>query len=108
MLKYSILHSVFPSFLPNTLPSLSSNDLSHHHSTTRVDYALFITFGNYLTMVSLLVMTISILVSYVFTEHFSLGVQIMAHISTIISAAIAKIAYVIRCIGAHGLGHKAF
>ncbi|WP_426358049.1 hypothetical protein ACPUVO_16640 [Pseudocolwellia sp. HL-MZ19] len=114
MFNYNILQTVlqssaFLSVLPSILPSHSSNALSHHHSKSQVvDYALCITLGNYFMVVSLSAMTMSILVSYVFTEYFSLGIQITAHISTIITAGIAKIGYVIRCIGAHGLGHKAF
>jgi hypothetical protein len=107
MFNCNILHNVSPNILLSMLPSPLSNDLPHH-STSNIDYALCITLGNYLIAISLSVMTMSILISYVFTEHFSLGVQITAHISTIITAAIAKIGYVIRCIGAHGLGHKAF
>lgn len=120
MLKYNLLLLILPNQVANqihntgpnkvlrTVPSYLPNQLSHCHPTKQVNYSLCITLGSYLMFVSLFVMTISILLSYVFTEHFSLGVQITAHISTIITAAIAKIAYVIRCIGAHGLGHKAF
>jgi len=53
-------------------------------------------------------MSCCILISFIFEQHFSLAIQIAAHISTIIFAGVVKLGYVIRCVGAHGLGHKAF
>jgi len=73
-----------------------------------INFELCIKVGNYLTSSALFIMTICILISFAFDQHISLTTQIFSHIGTIIFAALVKIGYVIRCVGAHGLGHKAF
>lgn len=78
---------------------INSNQLNFHHC---------IKVGNALIVTSLLVVMSCILITFAFEQHFSLATQISAHISTIIFAATTKIGYVILCIGAHGLGHKAY
>jgi hypothetical protein len=90
MLKYDILSNELP------------------YKVCKANYERYIKLGNYLIIISLTVMTFSIVISYMLTEYFSLAIQITAHISTIITAGIAKIGYVIRCVGAHALGHKVF
>lgn len=67
-----------------------------------------LTIGNFLIASSLFIMTICILVSFIFYHNFSLTSQVVAHVGTIVFAAIVKIGYVVRCIGAHGLGHNAY
>ncbi|MGB0938621.1 MAG: hypothetical protein ACPGTQ_14265 [Colwellia sp.] len=67
-----------------------------------------LTIGNSLIAVSLFVMAICILVSFIFDQHFSLTSQVAAHVGTIVFAAFVKIGYVVRCIGAHGLGHASY
>lgn len=64
--------------------------------------------GNYLIASALFVMAICILVSFVFDQNFSLMSQVIAHVGTIIFAGIVKVGYVVRCIGAHGLGHASY
>jgi hypothetical protein len=56
--------------------------------------------------VSLVCIIASILISYPYAEYFSMSMQISAHISTIIVAAILKVSYVLRCIAQHGLGQE--
>ncbi|WP_165736131.1 hypothetical protein [Pseudoalteromonas sp. C8] len=56
--------------------------------------------------VSLVCITASILISYPFAEHFSMTVQVSAHIGTIVIAAILKVSYVLRCVAQHGLGQE--
>tara|TARA_E500000075_G_C6918969_1_gene283104 strand:- start:494 stop:781 length:288 start_codon:yes stop_codon:yes gene_type:complete len=51
-------------------------------------------------------MVVSILISYPYAEHFSMQVQISAHISTIVVAAILKVSYVLCCVAQHGLGQE--
>jgi len=46
------------------------------------------------------------LISFPFEQYFTIGSQIVAHISTIIFAAVIKIGYVVRCVGVHGLGSR--
>ena len=86
----------------NTLP----NSLTISPSNLNLQQCLKI--GNSIITLSLFFVMVCILISFGFDEYFSLTAQISAHIGTIIFAAIAKIGYVIRCIGAHGLGHKAY
>jgi len=86
-------------------------DILSNRLTTQIsdsNYKGYIELGNYLIVISLIIMTFSIIISYLLAEHFSLPIQIMAHITTIITAGIAKVGYVIRCVGAHALGHKVF
>ncbi|ANB21569.1 hypothetical protein A6K25_09955 [Alteromonas stellipolaris] len=47
---------------------------------------------------------VSILISYPYAEYFSMHAQLLAHISTIVMAAILKVSYVMRCVAQHGLG----
>jgi uncharacterized membrane protein YqjE len=76
--------------------------------TKSINFEQCIIIGNTLTIIALTVMILSILVSFLFDQNFSLTTQVFAHISTIISAGVVKLGYVIRCVGAHGLGHKAY
>lgn len=62
--------------------------------------------ANTALLVSLVCISASILISYPFAEYFSMAVQISAHISTIVIAAILKVSYVLRCIAQHGLGQE--
>tara|TARA_B100001063_G_scaffold49519_1_gene43479 strand:- start:1546 stop:1833 length:288 start_codon:yes stop_codon:yes gene_type:complete len=55
---------------------------------------------------SFICMVVSILISYPYAEYFSMQVQISAHISTIVVAAILKVSYVLRCVAQHGLGQE--
>jgi len=86
----------------NTLAESSNIDAN------KINFKKCIQVGNYLIIIAFMTMISCILVTFVFESNFSLMIQIVAHISTIITAAIVKVGYVIRCIGAHGLGHKAY
>ncbi len=55
---------------------------------------------------SVICIVVSILISYLYAEYFSMQVQISAHMSTIVVAAILKVSYVLRCVAHHGLGQE--
>lgn len=64
--------------------------------------------GNYLMLLSLLIITGCILMTFTFADLFSINAQIAGHIATIVFAGFFKIGYVLRCIGLHGFGVKDF
>ena len=72
------------------------------------NYQKCLILGNWLMIFSLLIVAISISINFAFESHFEISSQIVAHIATIIFAAILKIGYVVRCIGLHGFGKKDF
>lgn len=76
--------------------------------SNQINYKQCVKVGNALTVTALVFMLSCIFVSFIFEQHFSLTNQVIAHIGTIIFAGVVKVGYVIRCIGAHGLGHTAF
>ncbi|MDP2561644.1 hypothetical protein [Psychrobium sp. 1_MG-2023] len=75
---------------------------------SQVNFQRCILVGNWTMLVSLLITTICLLVTFQFEQSFSLSVQVFAHIATMLFAASFKLGYVIRCIGAYGLGCKDF
>ncbi|MPW29543.1 hypothetical protein F9L16_11085 [Agarivorans sp. B2Z047] len=62
--------------------------------------------GNWLMLVSLLVIISSIIISYPLAQAFSIPMQITAHISTIVFAGVLKVGYVLRCVGFNELGQE--
>ena len=60
--------------------------------------------SNFSLATTALLMLLSIIVAYPMADHFSLPIQIMAHISTILVAALLKISYVGRCLSQYNLG----
>ena len=94
MLQYQTLNQTF------------TNDFSINTDEQRLQQCLKI--GNALIALSLFFMAICIAVSFIFDQNFSLTSQVAAHVGTIVFAAIVKIGYVVRCIGAHGLGHSSY
>lgn len=60
--------------------------------------------SNFSLAITALLMLLSIIVAYPMAAHFSLPIQIMAHISTILVAALLKISYVGRCLAQYNLG----
>ncbi len=60
--------------------------------------------SNFTLAITALLMLLSIIVAYPMADHFSLPIQIMAHISTILVAALLKISYVGRCLAQYNLG----
>ena len=62
--------------------------------------------GNWLLVVSLTVLVCSIAISFFFEQHFSMFVQVIAHLATIIFAGVLKVGYVLRCVALKGLGER--
>ena len=60
--------------------------------------------SNFSLAITALLMLLSIIVAYPMADHFSLPIQIMAHISTILVAALLKISYIGRCLAQYNLG----
>lgn len=85
-----------------TLTNQKPNEIDQVHLQKHI------TIGNWLMIISLLVVFSSLLISFGYENHFTIPQQIVAHISTIIFAGAFKLGYVIRCVGLHGLGHTAF
>ncbi|CAM3072628.1 hypothetical protein [Pseudoalteromonas distincta] len=85
--------------------TLMLNNLNNQiQSSSLYETVLFA--ANTALLVSLVCISASILISYPFAEYFSMAVQVSAHISTIVIAAILKVSYVLRCIAQHGLGQE--
>ncbi len=55
-------------------------------------------FANHGLLGSVAVLLLTILVCYPFAHWFSLGLQILGHATMILSAALLKISYVLRCV----------
>jgi len=64
--------------------------------------------GNSMMLLSFIIIAFSITVTFVFDNHFTISVQIVAHIATIIFAGALKLGYVLRCVALHGFGNKNF
>ncbi|KAA8599164.1 hypothetical protein BCV09_15720 [Vibrio cyclitrophicus] len=60
--------------------------------------------SNFSLAITALLMLLSIIIAYPLANHFSLSIQIVAHISTILVAALLKISYVGRCLAQYNLG----
>ncbi|PHX05399.1 hypothetical protein [Vibrio splendidus] len=60
--------------------------------------------SNFSLATTALLMLLSIIVAYPMADHFSLPIQIVAHISTILVAALLKISYVGSCLAQYNLG----
>ncbi|MCB5361172.1 hypothetical protein BCU90_02480 [Vibrio lentus] len=60
--------------------------------------------SNFSLAITALLMLLSIIVAYPMADHFSLPIQVVAHISTILVAALLKISYVGRCLAQYNLG----
>jgi hypothetical protein len=86
------------------------NTLRMNNFTNDPDLSSFFTTllfaANTVLGASLACLIVSILISYPYAEYFSMQVQISAHISTIVVAAILKVSYVLRCVAQHGLGQE--
>lgn len=77
-------------------------------SEKQFNFRRYVTIGNYFIVIALIAMACCIAMSFFFEQHFSLFSQVAAHIGTIVFAGVGKVGYVIRCVGAHGLGYKVF
>ncbi|WP_404396031.1 hypothetical protein [Pseudoalteromonas phenolica] len=82
--------------------------MKQNYSETPNLYQHCLTFGSSAMIILLLLTVTSLAISFSFSEHFSLPVQIGSHIATIVFSALFKVAYVVRCIGAYHLGHRSF
>ena len=67
-------------------------------------FQILLSVSNFSLAITTLLMLLSIIIAYPMADHFSLPVQIVAHISTIIVAAFIKIIYVGRCLAQYNLG----
>ncbi|PKI14010.1 hypothetical protein [Colwellia sp. 12G3] len=64
--------------------------------------------GNYLMLLSLVIVSTSIFITFGYDEHFTISAQVSAHIATIVFAGLLKIGYVLRCVALHGFGKRNF
>lgn len=69
-------------------------------------YYRVLSHANKMLCISVFGVLITLLISYPYAGYFSIPVQIFAHISTIVLAAIVKVSYVLRCVAQHGLGQE--
>lgn len=86
------------------------NVFTHNSVTAPVElrsvYSTMLLLANNALCVSAVSFAITILISYPYASYFSLPIQILAHISTILLAAIFKVSYVMRCVAQHALGQE--
>jgi len=73
-----------------------------------IDYEMCLSVGNKIMLFCGLATLMSLMASFAFDAYLPIQVQITAHIATILFSALFKLGYVIRCIGAHALGHEKF
>jgi len=64
--------------------------------------------GNYMMLISFIIISLSITVTFVFDSYVAMSWQILAHIATIVFAGALKLGYVLRCVALHGFGKKDF
>lgn len=96
MAQEKMMYSQFT--IPNTLPRID-NALS---------FQKCLIIGNVLMLFSLIVVSSCLAITFLFDEYFIMGVQVFAHIATIIFAGLFKIGYVLRCVALHGFGERDF
>ena len=85
--------------------SISNQGLNN---TNALGFQKCLVIGNYLMLISFLVVLSSICITFGYDESFSISSQIVAHIATIVFAALLKIGYVLRCVALHGFGKRNF
>tara|TARA_R110000744_G_C19086245_1_gene531874 strand:+ start:259 stop:531 length:273 start_codon:yes stop_codon:yes gene_type:complete len=85
-------------FIANQLP-----DVKH-----ALNFQKCLILGNCMMLISFIIISLSITVSFVFDQYFAISAQILAHIATIIFAGALKLGYVLRCVALHGFGNKNF
>ncbi len=85
--------------------SISNQGLS---DTNALGFQKCLVIGNYLMVISFLVVVGSICITFGYDESFSISSQIVAHIATIVFAGLLKIGYVLRCVALHGFGKRNF
>ncbi len=77
-------------------------------TTNALAFQKCLVIGNYLMLISFLVVLSSIFITFGYDESFTISSQIAAHIATIVFAGLLKIGYVLRCIALHGFGKRNF
>lgn len=73
-------------------------------TTMNQRFSTLLSVSNAVLLFTTLLMIASIIVAYPLADKFSLPVQIAAHISTILIAALLKVSYVTRCLAQYNLG----
>ncbi|WP_394249878.1 hypothetical protein [Vibrio profundi] len=73
-------------------------------TTMNQRFSTLLSVSNSVLLFTTLLMIASIIVAYPLADKFSLPVQIAAHISTILIAALLKVSYVTRCLAQYNLG----
>jgi len=89
-----------------TQGTMQLNNSKNKNNT--IDYHACLSLGNKVMLLCGIATIISLLASFAFDAYVPLQLQVAAHIATIIFSALFKLGYVIRCIGAHALGHERF
>lgn len=64
--------------------------------------------ANWMMLLSFITVALSLLIAFAFDQYFSIAAQVSAHLAIIVFAGVFKVGYVLRCVGAHGLGHGSF
>ncbi len=64
--------------------------------------------GNWLMIISLLITSGCVTMTFGYEQAFTLPAVIAGHIFTIVFAGLFKLGYVVRCVGMHGLGYQSF
>ena len=88
--------------------AILANDLVPEDQKSDTHYLRLVMMANWVMVIALCVFLGALTASYGFGNHLSLATQIAAHLLTIVSAAVFKLGYATRCVGAFNLGHKAF
>lgn len=83
-------------------------DKAPHHQLNIATYQSCVVIGNRVMFIAFLIMCSSLILTFGYEHYFNIFSLVVGHILTIVSAGFLKLGYVIRCVGAHGLGHKAF
>lgn len=61
-------------------------------------------FANAALLIATISLVMTVLVSYPFADHFSMAVQIAAHIGTLLFATAVKLSYILRLVSLSSLG----
>lgn len=70
------------------------------------NFQLCLTVGNSIMVLSTIIFSICLLLSYPMAGMFNMGVEIGAHIGTFVMPALFKIGYVLRCIARKHFGQE--
>lgn len=70
------------------------------------NFQLCLTIGNSVMVLSTIIFSMCLILSYPLAGTFSMGVEIGAHIGTFVMPALFKIGYVLRCIARKHFGQE--